>query len=200
MIKKRIAIIGAGKHAMMLKQLIISDGYKFVGYFDEYKKKDIKNNILGNIKSLDLFKKKIDYLLLGLGDNHLRANFYEKLKKKYDFLTFIHSTAKICKSVKIKEGTVVLMGSIINSNTTIEEASIINTGSIVEHDCHIKFSSHICPGVLLAGSVTVGKYSMIGMGARIIQNIKISNNAIIGAGSIILKNVNKTEIIKGVYH
>ena len=37
--KKQVAIIGAGKHAMMLKELIVSEGYKFLGYFDERKKK-----------------------------------------------------------------------------------------------------------------------------------------------------------------
>lgn len=201
MSKKRVAIIGAGKHAMMLKQLIVSDGYKFVGYFDQNKKKNTKKKILGGIKDLDLFRKKIDYILLGLGDNFIRANFYKKLKKKkYDFLTFIHSTAKVCKSAKIREGTVVLMGAIINSNSTIEEASIINSGSIVEHDCHIKFSTHICPGVFLAGNVSIGKYSMIGIGTRIIQNIKILDKVIVGAGSIVLKNIDKALTIKGIFH
>ena len=30
---KKVAIIGAGKHAMMLKELIVSEGYKFCGIF-----------------------------------------------------------------------------------------------------------------------------------------------------------------------
>ena len=199
--KNKIAIIGTGKHTMMLKQLIVSEGYNFVGFFDENRKKNKKKCILGNLKDLNFNKKKIDFLLLGLGDNYLRAYLYKNLKKKkYNFLTFVHSSVKICNSVKIKEGSVVLMGAIVNSNSIIEEASIINSGSIVEHDCHIKFSSHICPGVYLAGNVSVGKYSMVGLGSRVIQNIKILDKVIVGAGSIILKDINKSSTVKGIYN
>tara|TARA_B100000989_G_scaffold298165_1_gene286387 strand:+ start:375 stop:980 length:606 start_codon:yes stop_codon:yes gene_type:complete len=198
--KSRIAIIGAGKHAMMLKQLIVSQGYRFVGFFDEKKNKNKNKFILGNLTDLSLNNKKIDFLLLGLGDNSLRGYIFDKLKKKnYKFLTFVHSSVKVCKSAKIKEGSVVLMGAIINSNSVIDEACIINSGSIIEHDCHIKFSSHICPGVYLAGNVSVGKYSMIGIGSRVIQNIKILDKVIVGAGSIVLKNINKSLIVKGIY-
>ena len=36
--KNKIAIIGSGKHAMMLKQLIISEGYEFVGFLMKIEK------------------------------------------------------------------------------------------------------------------------------------------------------------------
>lgn len=198
--KKKVAIIGAGKHAMMLKELIVTEGYEFLGYFDERKKKNLKKKILGKFKDINLFKKKIDLILLGIGDNLERGLIFKKLKKKkFEFLTFIHPTAKICKSTKIGEGSVVLMGAIINSNSEIEEAVIINSGSIIEHDCLIKFSAHICPGSCLAGNVEIGKYSFIGIGSRIIQNIKVVNKAIVGAGSIILNDILKPKTIKGVF-
>ena len=186
---------------MMLKQLIISEGYEFVGFFDENRKKNKNKSILGRLEDLNLNKKKFDFLLLGMGDNYLRANLFKNLKKKnYSFLTFVHSSVKVCESVKIKEGSVVLMGAIVNSNSIIDEASINNSGSIIEHDCHIKFSSHICPGVYLAGNVSVGKYSMIGLGSRVIQNIKILDKVVVGAGSIILKDINKSLTVKGIYN
>ena len=164
------------------------------------KKKNIKKKILGNFKDLVKYKKKIDFLLLGIGDNHIRASVFNKLKKKnFIFLTYLHSSSKICKSVKIGEGSVVLMGTIINSNSIISEACVINSGSIVEHDCNIDFSSHLCPGVYLAGNVYIGKYSFVGIGSRIIQNIKVFEKVIIGAGSIILKDIKKISTIKGIY-
>ena len=49
--KIRLQFIGSGKHAMMLKQLIISEGYEFVGFFDENRKK-IKKSILGRLEDL----------------------------------------------------------------------------------------------------------------------------------------------------
>ena len=61
--KSRIAIIGAGKHAMMLKQLIVSQGYRFVGFFDEKKNKNKNKFILGNLTDLSLNTKKIDFVV-----------------------------------------------------------------------------------------------------------------------------------------
>lgn len=198
--KKKIAIIGSGKHALMLKELIINDGYHFIGFFDDKKKKNLKKKILGNFKDLDKYKKKIDFLLLGIGDNFIRGSVFKKLKKKnFQFLTFIHSSSKFCKSAKIEEGTVALIGTIINSNSIIGKASIINSGSIIEHDCKISFSCHICPGTYLAGGVEIGEYSFVGIGSRVIQNIKIFKKVIIGAGSIILKDIKKVSIITGIY-
>ena len=40
--KKKVAIIGSGKHALMLKELIVTDGYQFIGFFDEKEKKKYK--------------------------------------------------------------------------------------------------------------------------------------------------------------
>ena len=56
--KKKVAIIGSGKHALMLKELIVTDGYQFIGFFDEKEKKNIKKKILGNFKDLVKYKKK----------------------------------------------------------------------------------------------------------------------------------------------
>ena len=199
--KKKVAIIGAGTHAIMLKELITNEGFKFVGYFDENKKKNINERVLGNLNDLKLFKDKLDLILLGIGDNYKRALIYKKLKKEdYKFLTFIHSSVTICKSAQIGEGSVILMGSIVNSNALVKEACIINSGSIIEHDCYIDFSTHICPGSYLAGNVKVGKFSFIGLGTRIIQNVKIVDKVVVGAGSIILKNIKKACTVKGVHH
>ena len=48
------------------------------------RKKNIKKKILGNFKDLVKYKK-IDFLLLGIGDNHIRASVFNKLKKKKFF-------------------------------------------------------------------------------------------------------------------
>ena len=81
---------------MMLKQLIVSAEYELVDFLIK-----IKKCILGNLKDLNSHKK-INFLLLGLGCNYLRAYLFKNLKKKkYNFLTFVHSLGKnlrLCKN------------------------------------------------------------------------------------------------------
>ena len=57
-------------------------------------KKIKKKSILGRLEDLNLNKKKFDFLLLGLGDNYLRANLFKNLKKNYSFLTFCSFISK----------------------------------------------------------------------------------------------------------
>lgn len=199
---KRVAVIGHGSHARMLKQLLIESGYFFSGFIDIKKSKNIsrnkKNEVIGDLSSIINIKKKFDYVILGIGDNFIRYQIFENLKKKkINILTYIHHSAYVSKFAKVGTGSVVLIGSKINANAKIDEACIINTGSIIEHDCHIKKGSHICPGTFLAGNVIIGKKSMVGIGSVIIQNLNIGDNVIIGAKTVVLKNVKKNSKVIG---
>lgn len=199
---KRVAIIGHGSHARMLKQLLIESGYFFSGFIEIKKSTNFNRNkkdeVIGDLNSIMNIKKKFDYVVLGIGDNIKRYQIFENLKKKnVNIFTYIHHSAYVSKFSKIGTGSVVLIGSKINANAKIDEACIINTGSIIEHDCHIKKGSHICPGSFLAGNVTVGRKSMVGIGSAIIQNLKIGDNVIIGAKTVVLKNVkNNSKVIE----
>ncbi|HJN62366.1 MAG TPA: acetyltransferase [Candidatus Parcubacteria bacterium] len=188
--KKKIFIIGAGKHGRMIASSILKDrSLDLVGFID---RKQIKNEkILGKemFENLEEIKKiKNTYFIIGIGDNRRRA---EKLKAipRSKIITVIDKTAIIDRRTKIEDGCFVAPGVIINFNTHIKKNCIINTGSIIEHDCIIEEDTHICPGVKMAGSIKMGKNTFIGVGSVIIDNITIGDNVIIGAGSVIIDNI-----------
>ena len=168
------------------------------------KKKNLKIDkktfkISGNLKHLIKNKNKISKVLIAIGDNKKRSNIYKILKKnKFKFTTLIHKNVSKAIGVKIGKATVVMPGSILNTDTIIGNNCIINSSSSVDHDCLIKDHTHICPGVVLAGNVKIGENCWIGLGSKIIENIKIGNNVFVAAGSVVTKNIKSNSFVKGV--
>tara|TARA_B110000027_G_C16122313_1_gene303965 strand:+ start:8914 stop:9582 length:669 start_codon:yes stop_codon:yes gene_type:complete len=195
-----IAIYGSGGHAKSIYNLIKNK--KKITFFDE-KKKFLKIgseifSIKGGIKKLINEKNKISHVVIAIGDNEIREKNYKILKKKFKFATLIHPKSNCAYGVKIGDGTVVMPGSLINTDTVIGKNCIINCNSSIDHDCVIKDHTHICPGVIIGGNVTVGKNSWIGLGSKIIQNCVIGDNVFVAAGSVVIKNIKSNSFVKGV--
>lgn len=191
-----IIIIGAGGHAKVVvdliekRQTLLNEKISIFGIIDDnYIEKDFLGySYLGKIddlKKIENYKKK--KYIIAIGNNEIR----EKISKKLgvNFISLVHPTAILGKSVKIGVGTVVMAGAIINSLTTIGNHSIINTGAIVEHDCIVEDYVHISPKAAVAGGVKIGRSSWIGIGSSIIQGIEIGKDVTIGAGSVVVKNL-----------
>ena len=97
--------------------------------------------------------------LIGVGDNLAR----KKESERYDnYISLVHPTAVVDRSVEIGEGTVVLENAVIQTGCKIGKHVIINAGAIVCHDCIIGDYAHIAPGAVLCGSVVVGEGALVG--------------------------------------
>jgi acetyltransferase EpsM len=138
---------------------------------------------------------KQDNLIIAIGDNLIR----KKLSKNNNanFIKLIHPKTTISPFATIEKGTVVMAGSIINSDSKIGAHCIINTRALIEHDCTIGNFAHISPKAALAGNVTVGEGTQIGLGAIVIQGIKIGKWVTIGAGAVIIKDVPDYAVVVG---
>jgi sugar O-acyltransferase (sialic acid O-acetyltransferase NeuD family) len=113
-------------------------------------------------------------------------------------LRVIHPSAVCSTRAKIRAGTVVFAGSVINADASVGEYAIINTGAIVEHDCLIGDHSHIATGAKLAGNVCVGAAAMIGAGAVVKQGVSIGDGALVGAGAVVIRDVEPGSTVAGV--
>ena len=58
---------------------------------------------------------------------------------------------------KIGQGTVVLQGSLVNTDSQIGNNCIINSHVSIDHDCIIDDHTHVCPGVIIGGNVKLEK-------------------------------------------
>ena len=202
--KKPIIILGSGKHAKVLAEILVLCGREILGFTDPHKEVGIN---LNNIKVLGrddvIFKYNIDEIelinsLAGLNTKNLRENLTKKFQDSgYKFTNAIHPSAIISDSVSLDEGVQIMAGAILQNNVHIGYSSIINTGAIIDHDCSINNNCHIAPGVVLNGNVTIGERTHIGTGALVIENKKIGQDCIIAAGSVIYNDVpSNTKLIQ----
>ncbi len=201
----RTAVIGAGGQAKVILDILEQDkNIEIVGLIDKAKntsEKVLGYQILGEFSKLpELIKKhNIKGIVIGVGDNVVRADYYNKLKDmNITLVNAIHPTASIAPSAKIGRGTVICREAVICVNVKIGNNTIVNTGAIVDHECEIGDHVHIASGVNIAGRVNIKNGTFIGIGSTIIQNVTIGHNTIVGAGSIVINDIPNDVVAVGV--
>ncbi|MCE2613091.1 acetyltransferase [Flavobacteriaceae bacterium D16] len=195
---KNVVIFGASGHGSVIMDCIEKEGkYKTIGFLDSIKQKGIEHNgleILGSEYDLPfiLHKYKVFGGIVAIGDNWKRYQVVQKIKKitpRFRFISVIHPNSIIGNNVRIGEGTAIMPGVIINTNSKVGKHCILNTFSSLDHDGVMQDFSSLAPRVGIGGNFFLGKYSAICLGARIIENIKIGQHSVIGAGSLVLRSV-----------
>ena len=186
-------IYGAGGHAKVVYDCLISQGVKLVGVFED---NPSINSFLGipviNSYSPDEFVD--EKLIISIGSNNLRYKLSRLIKHKFG--TTIHNTAFLAEGVTTNDGAMILARSVIQPEVQIGKHSIINTGAIVEHDCLLGDFTHIGPGAVVCGGVRIGVGTFIGANATILPGVSIGDWVTIGAGSMVLKDVmDDTELV-----
>ncbi len=195
-----LAILGTGGHAKSVYDIV----KKRKIYFFDKVKKNFKINyktfkVIGTLNTMKRYKNKISNVVVAIGNNKIRENYYNLLKKNnFKFATLIHPKSYSGIGSNIGEGSMIMYGSFINTDSKIGINCIINSNVSIDHDCVIKDHTHICPGVVMAGNVKVGKNCWIGLGSKIIENCIIGDNVFVAAGSLVTKNIKSNTFVKGI--
>ena len=195
---KKVVIIGAGGNAKMIADIIIKSGDIVYGFLDDNKEKGTKILedivVIGKISDcLEIKQAENLYFIIGIGNNYLRKEIYEKYNLNY--YTAIHPTITRAIDTTIGEGTVIKANATIDASTSIGKNCIIGIGSIITHDNIIGDYVHISPNATLCGTVKIGNFTHIGANATIINNVEITDNCIIGAGAVVVSDIKE----KGTY-
>ena len=189
---KNIAIIGAGGHGKVVGEIALLNQYKVINFFDD-KVNDIKKfpfTISGSLDYLKDHLKDYDAYFVAIGENRIRFNIMEQLKKKkINIVSLVHPRSTISQFSSLGIGTCVMANAVINPGTLIKEGVIINTSASVDHDCIIEDFVHISPNCSLSGSVRVGKFSHLGTGTSVHPGIHIGNNVKTAVGSKVFKDI-----------
>jgi len=203
---QKIVILGAGGHAQVAADIIISTPselalYDLVGFLDD-DPAAIDNVILGKpvlglISELNQIPH--DGIFIAIGHNPVRAKLYQQsIEQEENLVNLIHNSAIISSDVSLGSGVMIAPGAIVNSGTVIGNNVIINTGATVDHHNRIGDHVHIAPGVHLGGNVIADEGSLIGIGTTIIPQRKVAAWSIVGAGSVVTKDVDSGVIAAGV--
>ena len=182
----KMVLYGAGGHAKVVYDCLVSRGESLVGVFDD--DGDI-NKFLGHpvshSYSSELFKK--EKFLICIGNNKTREKISSLVK--HEFGVAIHRAALIGGNAVINSGSVIFANSAIQPESVIGNHVIINTGAIVEHECTIGDFVHVGPGAVICGDVNIGTGTLIGANVTILPGTNIGKWVTIGAGSVILEDV-----------
>lgn len=184
-------LYGASGHAKVIIDIIKEMGLPIDGIFDDNKKITKLNEFVINHQW-----KGESPMIISIGNNNVRKMIAEKLNCQFE--RAIHPSAIISPSVSIDVGSVVMAGTIINSDAIIGKHCILNTGASVDHECIIGDFVHISPHATLCGNVRVGEESWIGAGAVVVPGIRIGKRCVIGAGATVINDVHDGTVVAGV--
>lgn len=190
-----LIIIGAGEHATVLLDILLSQKQKVIALTSvNNDKKDIFGiPIIKDEEVIKNFKPSKVLLINGIGSigsTELRKKVFLKFKENgFSFEKVIHPSAIISNYALLGEGVQILAGAIVNTGANILENTILNTKVSVDHDCKIGCHVHIAPGCTLSGCVSIGAETHIGTASCVIQGISIGEKTLIGAGSVVIKDI-----------
>lgn len=175
-------LFGARGHAKVIIDILRAENIEINGLVDD-------NSEINELCGYPVFHNRSGLfpIIVSVGKNSVRKKIVHQLKG--EFGRAIHPSAIVSDTAVILEGTVVMQGAIIQTETKIGAHCIINTGASIDHECTIEDYVHISPHATLCGNVTIGEGTWIGAGSTIIQGIKIGNWCIIGAGTVVTKDI-----------
>ena len=198
---EKIFVIGAGGHAEVVIDAILSSGLQVSGIYDD--DESLMGQHIFEIPVLGKIEKAKEYedgkFVVAIGDNETRMKAVNNLSfPDTKFLTVIHPSAVIGKNVQIGHGSMILGDVVINNGSVIGKHCIINTSSSVDHHNKISDFVHIAPGTHTGGNVEIDEGTFLGIGNSVIPGIKIGKWSVIGAGTVVIEDVPDYATVVGV--
>lgn len=169
-----IIIIGAGGHGKVVHDAIVSQNvYTIAGFVDG--NKPVGTKVVGNYEvicsqsDVENLRNKVDYFIVAIGNNNIRAAVYQQLWKGFKPATVIHPSCFVGSNVKIGEGTVVLANAVLNSGCSVGINSIVNTSVVVDHDSTVGNHVYLKLGTIITNNCVVEDYCTTELGQIVIN-------------------------------
>ncbi|MGE0444251.1 MAG: acetyltransferase [Vicinamibacterales bacterium] len=193
-----VVIIGAGGHAMVVCDSLLSASRRVVGFIDTDPRR-WGTVVLGLPVAAERASLAPDAdVAMGIGDNRARrANFEALARGGARMVSAIHPSAAISRFATVGAGSAVMAYVVVNAGAEIGVDVILNTSCRVDHHCVIGAHAHIGPGATLAGGVTVGEDTLIGAGAILIPGVRVGAGCRVGAGAVVVRDVEDGATVAG---
>lgn len=199
---KRLAIIGASGHGMVVADAAELAGWEHIDFFDDAWPQKESNgiwNVQGSVAALCDLLKNYDGVVVAVGNNSNREQLQIRLRDAgASIVTIIHPSVVVSPHARVGAGCVIFAGAVVNAGGVVGDGVILNTACSVDHDCVLADYVHVSPGAHLAGNVDVGTRSWIGIGANVRQGVKVGSDAIVGAGAAVVTDVGHGQCVVGV--
>jgi len=202
-----IVVVGSSGHAKVVIDVVERERqYTIAGLLDDFRppgEEAFGYKILGKVTDLVSISGSYDLKggVIAIGDNWVRAKIAQTILLAlpgFSFITAIHPSAQIARGVHIGEGTVIMAGVVVNSDSQIGKFCILNTRSSLDHDCLMEDFSSLAPGATTGGNVRIGAFSAVSLGANILQGRRIGDHTVIGAGALVVHDIPDHSLAYGV--
>lgn len=199
--RRRIAIVGAGELGQQIAHLGLKNGYRIVGFFDDWTDSATVMNlpVFGKLSDIDKNNCHFDALILGVGYKHFefRKSFFDEFCSRYEFASIIDDSAVIDPTACVGKGCVIYPNVTLDKDVCIGEDVILNISCTICHNSIIGSHSYIAPAVNIAGYVNVGEMVFLGIGATVMDDLSICDKTVIGAQTLVNQVI--TNKMGGVY-
>lgn len=209
---EKVIIIGGKGTAVLIAEQIYDAKVRYgvdidvLGFaFDDPAYKDGINGwpvLCGTREAYDLYKDdpnvKFVFSLYRSDLLKERIELRESLNIPLDrFLSFVHPSSYIAKSVKMNGANIILANTVVNTNVCLGYHNTILSNIVISHDTIIGnnnfFASHACIG----SGIHMGNGNFIGLNSSIRTYTSIGDNNIIGMASNIITNIESNSILVG---
>lgn len=188
--RERVVIIGAGKGAEVVLDILLDDPNKYVvGLVDDHVTSFAYFNIPVVSKSIMNFpqearKAAFDSVIVSLGSNlrsmEFRAQIYEYYRAcDLVFTNAVSKSAEIRRFTKIGRGNIIGSRVYIGTTTFIGNNNCISYGAMIGHHNLIGDHNLLGPNIVTSGSVEIGSNCIISAGVTFINKVSIGNNVIL---------------------
>ncbi len=198
-----IMIIGAGGYARTIHDAIMSKGkFDVLGFVDNHV--EAGQEFCGLPVRLETEFVQSGFsggIVVGLGDNGLRAKIVNVYRKRLPSATFpiiVHPRAIVSPSAQIGSGTVILGGAVVGANASVGEFCSVWTNAVIEHDSVASDFVTLAPSATTGGNVVIGARTFLGLGCRIIHGVTLGEDCVVGAGAVLTKNCRDRSVMLGV--
>lgn len=197
MSSERIAVLGAGGHAMVVVATLQACGRNVVAVYDDAEQR-WGGDVLGVpvVGPVDAVRSSdCTHGVIGIGDNRVR----ERISRAVDieWTTVVHPMTWIHPAVPIGGGTVVFAGAIVQPGAEIGMHVILNTKASLDHECRVGDFAHIAHSQI-GGGVVLGDGAFVALGASVLPWRKVGAWAIVGAGAVVTKDVAAGATVIGI--
>jgi sugar O-acyltransferase (sialic acid O-acetyltransferase NeuD family) len=196
-VKTAAIIIGAGGHAAVLADALLSAGVQLLGFTDAERARHGARlcglPVLGSDEEvLGSYQRDAVLLVNGIGavgDVGLRSRVQQRLQLDgWRFGGVRHASAVVSPYARVADDVQLLAMSVVQAGAQISQGCIVNTAAVVEHDACLGPWVHVAPRAVLCGGVTVGARSHIGAGAVVRQGLSLGEETLVGVGAAVVKN------------
>ena len=143
--------------------------------------------IVGTIK--DYVPADNDIFVCSIGGEIRKTCIETILEKGGEFITLVHSGARIGTNVKLGKGNYIGAFTTVAADAEIGDYNFIQSYTIIGHDVRMGSWNRIDSFVRLVGGTVIGNENMVHTGAVIGHNVTIGDRAHVGACSFVTMNV-----------